>query len=168
MVTDIIRMNGAVLFVEAMLRRVPDMSSRALARDLQRRCADFCHENRIPVPSPQELSQTFCALGFERRKSNGRIFYCGLAYRDDPDYRQARIHPAWRLMQLTQSANPCRTLSVRDFCRLYGLSPNTYYRMKREGRGPRTMRIGRVTRIHVDEAEAWAVRVEREPVRLSG
>ncbi len=122
--------------------------------------------NEIPLTTRLELSRTLIALGYERIKSNGKNYYCGIAYRSDPRYRAASANPQFRLMSLMQSMNTAKTMSITEFCRVYGLSKSTFYRMKAKGHAPAMIKVGMVNRIHVDEAEAWALRAEREPIDL--
>ncbi len=52
------------------------------------------------------------------------------------------------------------TYSVRDFCREHGISRGLFYRLLREGRGPRVMKVGRRTLISREAAEDWRRRME--------
>ena len=52
------------------------------------------------------------------------------------------------------------TYSVRDFCREHGISRGLFYRLLREGRGPRVMKVGRRTLISQEAADAWRRRME--------
>ncbi len=52
------------------------------------------------------------------------------------------------------------TYSVRDFCREHGISRGLFYRLLREGRGPRVIKAGRRTLISREAAEEWRRRME--------
>jgi hypothetical protein len=49
---------------------------------------------------------------------------------------------------------------IPEFCRAHGISEDFYYRFQRDGLGPKIMKIGGVTIISGEAAEAW--RRERE------
>ena len=53
-------------------------------------------------------------------------------------------------------------LSIPEFCRRHQISMAMYFKIAREGIGPRVMRVGRRTIISREAAEAW--RREREIV----
>ena len=58
--------------------------------------------------------------------------------------------------------------SVAEFCREHGISRGLFYRLLREGCGPRVMKAGRRTLISHEAAEEWRRRMEHEsnpPVR---
>jgi len=73
------------------------------------------------------------------------------AYKNDgPKYRRRPV-----------SADPnSLAMSIREFCRLHGISEDQFYKMKREGWGPTTMKVGSRTLISLEAAAAW--RAERE------
>ncbi len=48
-----------------------------------------------------------------------------------------------------------KALSVEDFCEAYNISKSFLYKLKREGKGPRMMRIGRRTLISAEAAREW-------------
>jgi hypothetical protein len=50
--------------------------------------------------------------------------------------------------------------SIREWCIRNGYSPSFYYKLQRQGRGPRTIREGRRTTISREADEEW--RRERE------
>src|SRR5262249_57344238 len=54
-------------------------------------------------------------------------------------------------------------MSIAEFCRLHGISEDMFYKMKRDGWGPATMKVGSRTLISVESAAAW--RREREATR---
>ncbi len=47
-------------------------------------------------------------------------------------------------------------LSIAQFCEHFGLSLSTYYRLKRNGLGPREIRVGRRVIIAAKTADEWA------------
>ena len=50
--------------------------------------------------------------------------------------------------------------SVTDFCRAHGISRALFYKLLREGCGPRVMKVGRRTLISCEAAEQWRRRME--------
>jgi predicted DNA-binding transcriptional regulator AlpA len=69
---------------------------------------------------------------------------------DGPKYRRRPV-----------SADPnSLAMSIKEFCRLHGISEDQFYKMKREGWGPTTMKVGSRTLISHEAAAAW--RAERE------
>ncbi len=50
--------------------------------------------------------------------------------------------------------------SVNDFCRTFGISRSMFYKLGREGRGPRLMKVGRRTLISGESAQEWQKRME--------
>jgi hypothetical protein len=54
------------------------------------------------------------------------------------------------------SADPnSLAMSIREFCRLHGISEDQFYKMKREGWGPATMKVGSRTLISHEAAAEW-------------
>ena len=54
------------------------------------------------------------------------------------------------------SADPnALAMSIKEFCRLHGISEDMYFKMRREGWGPRTMKVGSRTLISHESAAAW-------------
>jgi predicted DNA-binding transcriptional regulator AlpA len=53
-------------------------------------------------------------------------------------------------------------LSVPAFCADHGLSRSLFYKLVREGRGPRLTKISRRTLISAESAAEWRARMERE------
>src|SRR5262245_11583385 len=74
-----------------------------------------------------------------------------------------RIHgppaPKYRRRPIRADGNAL-ALSIAEFARLHGISTDFFFKMRREGWGPTTMRVGTRTLISVEAAEAW--RRERE------
>ena len=52
------------------------------------------------------------------------------------------------------------TYSVQEFCREHGISRGLFYRLLREGQGPRVIKAGRRTLISQEAAEEWRRRLE--------
>jgi hypothetical protein len=46
-------------------------------------------------------------------------------------------------------------LSIKAFCVLHNISEDQFYKMKREGWGPTTMKVGSRTLISAESAAAW-------------
>lgn len=53
--------------------------------------------------------------------------------------------------------------SIPLFCQLHGISRALYYKMVKEGKAPKTMRIGRRTLISHEAAAAWRKYMEAVP-----
>ena len=52
--------------------------------------------------------------------------------------------------------------SVTDFCREHSISRGLFYRLLREGSGPRVIKAGRRTLVSYEAAEEWRRRMEHE------
>jgi predicted DNA-binding transcriptional regulator AlpA len=50
--------------------------------------------------------------------------------------------------------------SIKEFCARYDTSRTAFYRLQREGRGPRLMKVGRRTVISHEAAQEWAQSME--------
>lgn len=48
-----------------------------------------------------------------------------------------------------------RLLSVYEFCKQSGISRALFYKLVREGKGPRIMKVGRRTLVSCQAAEEW-------------
>jgi hypothetical protein len=55
---------------------------------------------------------------------------------------------------------PRLALSILEFCDAHGISEGFYYKLKKERKGPREMRLGTRTLITLESAAIW--RAERE------
>jgi hypothetical protein len=58
--------------------------------------------------------------------------------------------------------------SIQQFCALHGISIDTYFRMRRQGLGPATMKVLNRTLISVESAADWRrarEQAERRPVK---
>jgi predicted DNA-binding transcriptional regulator AlpA len=53
-------------------------------------------------------------------------------------------------------------LSVPAFLAEHGVSRSLFYRLVKDGRGPRLTKIGRRTLISAEAASEWRARMERE------
>ncbi len=52
------------------------------------------------------------------------------------------------------------TYSVSEFCREHGISRGLFYQLLKDGKGPKTMKLGRRTLISREAAEEWRRRME--------
>ena len=55
---------------------------------------------------------------------------------------------------------PSQAYTIRQFCAAFGISEDFFYKLRRQGHGPRLMKVGTRTLISIDAADAW--RRERE------
>jgi predicted DNA-binding transcriptional regulator AlpA len=62
--------------------------------------------------------------------------------------------PRYRRRPVTADPNSL-ALSIREFCRLHAISEDQFYKMKREGWGPRTMQVGSRTLISHEASAEW-------------
>jgi predicted DNA-binding transcriptional regulator AlpA len=53
-------------------------------------------------------------------------------------------------------------LSVDEFCADHGISRAMFYKLQKEGSGPRIMKIGSRTLISLEAAETWRRQMENE------
>ena len=53
-----------------------------------------------------------------------------------------------------------KAYTVKQFTQAYNLSRSTIYRLWRDGRGPRVLRVGRKVLITVEAAQEWARSME--------
>jgi hypothetical protein len=67
--------------------------------------------------------------------------------------------PKYRRRPVSAEANTL-AMSIREFCRLHGISEDQFYKMQREEWGPTVMHVGSRTLISREAAERW--RRERE------
>jgi hypothetical protein len=67
--------------------------------------------------------------------------------------------PKYRRRPVSADPNSL-AMSIREFCRLHGISEDQFYKMKREGWGPTTMKVGSRTLVSHEAAAGW--RRERE------
>ena len=57
--------------------------------------------------------------------------------------------------------------SVAEFCHQHGISRGTFYKLAKQGLGPKTAKIGRRTLISTEAAEQWRRRMEQETVQAA-
>jgi hypothetical protein len=67
--------------------------------------------------------------------------------------------PKYRRKPVSADQNTL-AMSIREFCRLHGISEDQFFKMQREKWGPATMKVGSRTLISREAAAAW--RRERE------
>lgn len=67
-------------------------------------------------------------------------------------------------MQLQKPEIPVVMLAftVQQFCASHGLSRGQYYNLKKQGRGPREMKVDSRPRISAEAAAEWRRRMEAE------
>jgi len=65
---------------------------------------------------------------------------------------------AWRTAPMAAAA----AFTIDEFCAAHRLSPELYFKLKRSGRGPREMQVGRRRMISAESAARWRRRQERE------
>jgi predicted DNA-binding transcriptional regulator AlpA len=53
-----------------------------------------------------------------------------------------------------------KTFTIDDVCTEHGISRQLFYKMQREGRGPKTFKIGRSVRISEHAANEWIATLE--------
>lgn len=58
------------------------------------------------------------------------------------------------------SPAPRLALSIPEFCKAHGISEGFFYKLKKQGEGPREMKVGTRTLITFESAAEW--RRERE------
>jgi len=64
---------------------------------------------------------------------------------------------AWRAAPPAAAA-----YTISEFCSHFRLSPEMYFKLKRDGRGPREMQVGRRRMISAEAAARWRRQRERE------
>jgi hypothetical protein len=62
----------------------------------------------------------------------------------------------------TAAAAPIDAMSIREFCRRHSISTDYFFKLQRERRGPRVMRVGGRTLISTDAAAKWRHAQERK------
>jgi hypothetical protein len=55
----------------------------------------------------------------------------------------------------TRSTVALSAYSIEQFCDAHGISTDLYFKMQRQGLGPKTMRVGSRTLISVESAAEW-------------
>lgn len=56
--------------------------------------------------------------------------------------------------------NEILAYSVPQFCRAFGIKRGLFYRLVKEGYGPKILKIGKRTLVRREEAERWAMQME--------
>ncbi len=56
-------------------------------------------------------------------------------------------------------------LSLSELAARLGVTPQTIYDLRTQGRGPRGFRVGRQLRFRVSEVDAWLARLEGDDAR---
>lgn len=54
-----------------------------------------------------------------------------------------------------------RNLSIQEFLTAYGLSKSNFYRLLADGKGPKTLKLGKRRLVPVAEAETWIAQFEQ-------
>jgi predicted DNA-binding transcriptional regulator AlpA len=63
---------------------------------------------------------------------------------------------------------PRLALSIREFCQAHGISEGFFYKLKKQGEGPREMKVGARTLITFESAAEWrAAREARRSAEVS-
>jgi hypothetical protein len=55
---------------------------------------------------------------------------------------------------------PSQAYTIKQFCAAFGISEDFFYKLRRQGQGPRLMKVGTRTLISLAAADEW--RIERE------
>ena len=63
-----------------------------------------------------------------------------------------------------QRKAPMGAFTIAQFCEHHQISRALYNTLRAQGKGPREMHVGAVTRISIEAAASWRKRMEREPV----
>lgn len=77
-----------------------------------------------------------------------------------PSFDPKEIEPTEHVEPTTSTPTPRLALSISHFCQAHSISEAFYYKLKKQGLGPREMRVGARTLISLEAAAAW--RAERE------
>jgi predicted DNA-binding transcriptional regulator AlpA len=56
---------------------------------------------------------------------------------------------------LPRPPTPRLALSIPEFCEAHGISDAFYYKLKKQGKGPREMKVGARTLITFESAAEW-------------
>lgn len=56
---------------------------------------------------------------------------------------------------------PRLALTILEFCEAFRISDDFYYKLKRQGQGPREMKVGKRTLISLAAADEWRIARER-------
>jgi predicted DNA-binding transcriptional regulator AlpA len=56
---------------------------------------------------------------------------------------------------VSSSPTPRMALSIPEFCKAHGISEGFFYKLKKQGDGPREMKVGARTLISLESASEW-------------
>jgi hypothetical protein len=65
--------------------------------------------------------------------------------------------------QASPSSEPADAFSIREFCRRHGISLSFYHKLRTQGLGPRTLRLGARVLITQEDARRWRKRHTSRP-----
>ena len=68
---------------------------------------------------------------------------------------------------VSQPATPRLALSIREFCDAHGISEGFFYKLKKQGEGPREMKVGARTLITFESAAEWRRARENQHGRVT-
>jgi len=71
-----------------------------------------------------------------------------------------------RTVSAVVPTTPRLALSIPEFCEAHGISEGFFYKLKKQGEGPREMKLGARTLITLESAAEW--RRERENATQGG
>lgn len=54
-----------------------------------------------------------------------------------------------------------QALSINEFCKQYGFSRSMFYKLKEQGKGPKTYNLGKKVFISKEAAEEWQKEIAR-------
>lgn len=57
-------------------------------------------------------------------------------------------------------------MSVEEFCEMHDIGRTTFFRLEKERKGPRIMKVGRRTLISAEAAAEWRARMEAETAAI--
>ena len=66
---------------------------------------------------------------------------------------------------LPRPPTPRLALSIPEFCEAHRISEGLYYKLKKQGKGPREMKVGARTLITFESAAEWCRTRENQPGR---
>ena len=68
---------------------------------------------------------------------------------------------------VSRPPTPRLALSIREFCRAHGISEGFFYKLKKQGEGPREMKVGARTLITLEVCGRMASRARMPPIELT-
>jgi hypothetical protein len=63
---------------------------------------------------------------------------------------------------LNMQAEPQAVFTIKEFCDRFRIATSFYFKLQKQGKGPRTMRIGSKVLISAQAASDWAAAIEAE------